>query len=836
MKPERWQHIDKLLSAALELEAGQRAAFVDQACAADEELRRKIEALLAAHEQAESFIEAPAFAGIAQSLADEARSMVGKELGHYLVSDLIGAGGMGAVWKAKDTRLGREVAIKTLPAEFGRHADRLARFEREAKLLASLNHPNIAAIHGLDEDRGTRFLVLELVEGETLADRLLRGAIPLEESLQLARQISEALEAAHEKGIIHRDLKPANIKITDDGKVKVLDFGLAKAFAPDDVNTDPSDWPSLSIESTEHGMILGTSAYMAPEQARGKRVDRRADIWAFGVVSYEMVTGTRLFQGTDSTETMASVVTKEPDFGKAPARVRRLLRKCLEKDPKNRLRDIGDAWELLNDPSVAADAPHTQAGARRKLAPPVALVLAIVVALVFAFRWSKPLPWPKVARFQIYAPPGGQLPLGTPAISKDGRTLAYTVVEPDGVTRVYVRAIDSVETRALPGTERAVHPFWSPGGASLAFASGRRLKRIDLGGGSIHDLIDISFPWQVAWNQNDDILLRAPGHELLRISSQGGAPTVIPNSSGYAFPTFLSDGQRFLALVINDNGSSIQLSALGSAERTLVVDNVESAPVLAPTPRGKTYLLLLSESDLTAQEFNEASGKVLGNPVVLVPNIGRVANPAVRPAVGVSPSGILAYQSANQVTTRRLRWVSRSGVQVRTFSPEVSLEEPRVSPDQSWVVGKRSPDGGNIWVTDLVRETSERKTFDLALENSAAVWSKDGTRLAFLRARSGIYAIDVNGGGKPELLTDKEGFPTSWSGQHLLYGSNSKIYLLDVAGGKKPIQVGSPSGGSFRGEFSPDGHYIAFHTNRSGRPEVYVQPIPPGTGEKLVSI
>src|SRR5215813_9708224 len=251
MRPERWQHIDKLLGEALELEASRRAAFLDDACADDEELRLKIDGLLAAHEQAGSFIEAPAFAGIAQSLADEARSMVGRELGHYLVSELLGAGGMGVVWKAKDTRLGRDVAIKTLPKEFCRHTDRLARFEREAKLLASLNHPNIAAIHGLDEDRGRRFLVLELVEGDTLADRLRHGAIPLEESLKLARQISEALEAAHEKGVIHRDLKPANIKITADGAVKILDFGLAKAFARDDVQVDRADSSSSKIESTE---------------------------------------------------------------------------------------------------------------------------------------------------------------------------------------------------------------------------------------------------------------------------------------------------------------------------------------------------------------------------------------------------------------------------------------------------------------------------------------------------------------------------------------------------------------------------------------------------------
>src|SRR5262245_38329065 len=258
MKPERWQHIDKLLGEALELEAGQRAAFLDQACAGDEELRRKIDALLAAHEEAKSFIEVPAFEGIAKSLAEQARSMVRQQLGHYQVLDLLGAGGMGVVWRAKDTRLGREVAIKTLPREFGRH--RLARFEREAKLLASLNHPNIAAIHGLDEDRGTRFLVLELVEGETLADRLRHGAIPVEESIHLARQISEALEAAHEKGVIHRDLKPTNIKVTSDGIVKILDFGLAKAFDQGEVQADLSDSPSQSIESTEQGIILGTAA------------------------------------------------------------------------------------------------------------------------------------------------------------------------------------------------------------------------------------------------------------------------------------------------------------------------------------------------------------------------------------------------------------------------------------------------------------------------------------------------------------------------------------------------------------------------------------------------
>jgi serine/threonine-protein kinase len=299
------------------------------------------------------------------SLADEGASMVGQPLAHYQISAVLGAGGMGVVFKAADTRLGRDVAIKMLAEDFHRDGDRPLRFEREAKLLASLNHPNIAAIHGLEEDQGIRFLVLELVEGETLADRLNRGAIPLDEALKLARQISDALEAAHEKGIIHRDLKPSNIKIAADGTAKVLDFGVAKAFADEELEVGVPGSRPRSIEATAHGVILGTAAYMAPEQARGTRVDKRVDIWAFGAVLYEMVTGTRAFEGATPAETMASVLTKEPDFDRAPARVQRLLRRCLEKEPKNRLRDIADAWELVNGP-LPVDA--AQAKAKRRTA------------------------------------------------------------------------------------------------------------------------------------------------------------------------------------------------------------------------------------------------------------------------------------------------------------------------------------------------------------------------------------------------------------------------------------------------------------------------------------
>jgi len=359
-----------------------------------------------------------------------------------------------------------------------------------------------------------------------------------------------------------------------------------------------------------------------------------------------------------------------------------------------------------------------------------------------------------------------------------------------------------------------------------------------LAGGSARDLQFTNAPWQGAWSRNDDILVRV-GQDLVRISGQGGAPTPIPNSSAAASPTFLSDGRRFLVRVSSDNRSSIQSGALGSTERTLVVDNVLSAPVLAPTPRGKTYLLLLRESDLTAQEFDEASGRFLGNPVLLVPRIGRLGLPQALPAVGVSSSGILAYQNAPGGTTRRLTWVNRSGLPVHTLSPEVFVQKPRLSPDESKVVGYRLPGSQGIWVTDLVRESSERKTFDDSQGEGNSVWSKDGSRLAFRAQSGGIYTVDVNGGGR-KLLTETNGVPTSWWGQHLLYSFPAppfgKIYMLDLAGDKKPVQVGSPNGYSGEGTFSPDGNYIAFTSDRSGRYEVYVQPISAGAGDTPVSI
>jgi len=459
------------------------------------------------------------------------------------------------------------------------------------------------------------------------------------------------------------------------------------------------------------------------------------------------------------------------------------------------------------------------------------------LVVVFLSYWPNSPPRSRVT-FQIQAPPGSRLPLDTPAVSNDGR-VAYTVIDHDGVKRLHVSSIEGGDTRVLLGTEGAFHPVWSPAEDALAFTARQRLKRVDLSNGSVRDLIRIGLPWEPAWNQNDDIVLRSEG-KLVRVSGNGDNSTPIPNSSGLRFPAFLQDGKRFLVLASNDgvNLNSIQLGSLDSAERTLVIDNVQSAPILAPTPGGKTYLLFERDSHLFAQEFDEVSGKVLGTSAVLIPYVGLVGDPAFRPAVGVSASGNLAYQNQAATTTTTLTWLNRSGAPVEALSPEVYVSRPRLSPDQSSLVGTRPSGGQNIWVTNLNRPSARRLTFGDALE-SFPVWSSDGSRVAYFRSLGGIYAADADGGGESQLLTESYALPTSWWGKHLLYTAPepplSKLYMLDVTT-KEVTQVGSAYGHSFAGEFSPDGNYIAFCSDQAGRHEVYVRPVPPGAGETQVSL
>src|SRR5215469_5355 len=429
----RWQQIESLFQEALRHPVEERDAWLREACATDTELHREVVSLLANHHESAS--AGPWAAAAAQLIVKPVLLEPGQYVGPYQVTSFLAAGGMGEVYRARDTKLKRDVALKVLPDAFARDPGRLARFQREAEVLASLNHPNIAHIYGVEE----RALVMEFVEGESP-----KGPLPFEDAWKVALQIADALEYAHDRGVIHRDLKPANVKVTPDGVVKLLDFGLAKAFSetPDASNADPENSPTVTLGATVAGTVMGTAAYMAPEQARGKRVDKRADIWSWGVVLYELLTGERVFKGDEAADTLAQVLTKEPDWDRAPAQVHRLLQRCLEKDPKKRLRDIGEARYVL-DKSPAPPEPVT-APKRSWLGWTAAAVLAVAAA-GFAALWLRPAPLPHVMRFEIHAPPGGTLPLGTPAISPDGRTIAFTVNDPDGKRRIHLRPIDRIQ-------------------------------------------------------------------------------------------------------------------------------------------------------------------------------------------------------------------------------------------------------------------------------------------------------------------------------------------------------------------------------------------------------
>jgi Tol biopolymer transport system component len=828
---ERWRQIESLFQEALRRPVEERDAWLREACAKDQELHREVASLLANHHESGA---GPWAAAAAQLIVKPVLLEPGQFLGPYQIVSFLAAGGMGEVYRARDTKLKRDIALKVLPEAFARDPGRMRRFQREAEVLASLNHPNIAAIYGVEE----RALVMELVEGESP-----KGPLPFEDAWKIALQIADALEYAHERGVIHRDLKPANVKVTPDGVVKLLDFGLAKAFSetPDAASLDPENSPTVTLGATVAGTVMGTAAYMSPEQAKGKRVDKRADIWSWGVVLYELLTGERLFKGDEAADTLAQVLTKEPDLDRVPQQVRTFLRRCLVKDPRRRLRDIGEARFLLEDSPVP---PETVTAPKRSWLAWTAAALLAVAAAGFAVLWLRPAPLPQVMRFEIHAPPGSTLPLGTPAISRDGRVIAFTVNDPDGKRRIHLRPIDRIETRTLTGTEGAAHPFWSPDGRSLAFVAfpQLRLKRIDVAGGAAHNLFERTAPWQGTWSQNGEILCDCGG-AMSRIPADGGGLSM-PISRGeedqITHPYFLRDGKRYLVHVVGEK-SSIQLATLGSTERRMVLDDVVSAPILAPTPQGKTYLLYLQESDLFGQEFEERSGTLHGKPVLVVSDVGSVSGPAITATVGVSPAGILAYQTGGEFASGQLAWFDRLGRPVDALPVDASGTGQQISPDGSLVaVRKFGAPGRTIWVTDLARKSPTRVTF--GRNDTSPVWSPGGKRLAFFRLVGkdvGVHIVDVADASKDQFLKGTVDAPTSWSPdeKYLLLGARTgQMILFALDGSQKPIPVGSRNGSSRQGRISPNGRFISFTSNESGQDEIYVQAMPPGTLQKKVSI
>jgi Tol biopolymer transport system component len=553
-----------------------------------------------------------------------------------------------------------------------------------------------------------------------------------------------------------------------------------------------------------------------------------------------MVTGRKLFAGEDLTETLASVVKEKADLSAAPPELRPLLEKCLEKDPRKRLRDISGVALLLDrNNAVSRYAEQRAAAPSRRLVWGLGAIaaLAISVAAVFAALWLRPSPLPKVTRFEVHAPAGSTLPYGTPAISRDGRTLAYTETDSKGVTRIHLRPMDRVETRVLPGTEDAMHPFWSPDGQSLAFATLNMLKRIDIEGGSPHDLTRVSGPWHGDWNQFGEILFQAQ-NSIQRMSAQGSPPIQVQRGG---FPVFLADGKRFLFRFDDKPGSSIRMATLDSPNSTPVVEGPFSAPLLAQAPNGKTYLMYLRPPDLFVQEFDEVSGVVRGQPKVLVRNIGVVANPLIRPAVGVSPSGILAYQTGRNTSNGQLQWIDRSGKKVGALSRENSGRFQSISPDGSHIaIEKPDADGApQIWITDLTRGSSTRISFGTG-NNYRPVWSPDGKRVAYQVDREGksrTYVMNADGSGAEQVLLEVRDL-TSWSpdGTYFLTSQNGQMELVSGDGKSKAVPVGTRTGQSNLGQFSPDGKYIAFTSDASGNPEVYLQPLPPATGQIKVSV
>ena len=798
----------------------------------------------------------------------------GTKLGPYDIVGALGVGGMGEVYRARDTKLGREVALKVLPAAFAGDAERMGRFQREAKVLASLNHPNIASIYGFEDSGSRHALVMELVEGPTLADRIKTGAIPLDEALPIAKQIAEGLEYAHERGIVHRDLKPANIKLTANDAVKILDFGLAKALEGDPGQVDISSSPTISRMATQAGIILGTAAYMSPEQAKGKAVDRRADIWAFGCVLFEMLAGKMAFSGETVTDILAAVVRAEPDWSHLPAEtplaIRNLLARCLKKDSKQRLRDIGEAriviQETVNGESdVGAGLRPTPTEAvghklpRHRAIPWATAGVALLTAGIVSIAAYTRSPQATSAAVVSEITPPANLNFAftdlngvVPSLSPDGRELAFAASGKDGSQRIYVRPLDSSVARPLDGTEDGISPFWSPDGRYLAFYAHGKLRKIDVTSGPPLDMCNAPPGRGGSWAPDGTILLAPFAGGISRVSAEGGTPrpvTHLDTSKGetsHRWPQFLPDGRHFLFYVVANSpeNSGTYVGSIDGGEPKLLMPGASNAIYAAPG-----YLLFARGGDLMAQKFDAQRLELDGSPVV----IGRgvtVVPTNYRTIVSASDNGLLVFWTgATAASVWPVVWFNRSGKEGTTINDTHLNASPRLSPSGRLLavsVGN-SRTNSDIWIYDLSRGVGTRLTFNPA-PDWAPVWSPDGSRIAFASSRTGyadIYIKAANGAGTARVLLGGKGddIPLSWSpdGRYLAYGrfdakkGGHDIWMLPMFGDRKPFAFRQGPFDEYEAVFSPNGKWLAYSSDESGRYEVYVVPFPEGGGKWQVS-
>lgn len=784
-------------------------------------------------------------------------------IAHYEITGKLGEGGMGVVYRAIDTRLNREVAIKVLPPTVASDLDRMMRFEREARLLASLNHPNINAIYGIEQSGEFSALVLALIEGPTLADRIAAGPAPLEEAIRIVRQLAEALEYAHERGIIHRDLKPANLKVTPEGTVKVLDFGLALALTNDGAGSasgDPSISPTLSMHATRMGTILGTAAYMAPEQAKGKAVDRRADIWAFGAIFLELLTGRPAFGGDTVAEVLASAIKEPPLYrlpADTPAAVRRLIARCLEKDPRQRLQAIGEARILLAAPleeTIAAPPPAAGTGTHRL---PWAIAAALLLALA-ALGWRyfhQPVAAARQMRFQIPAPEKTELESYL-SVSPDGRRLAFRAS--DGQVRIWIRALDALDVRPLAGTEGVQSFFWSPDSRYIAFAAGRKLKKVEASGGPTQTVTDLSSDELFlggAWGADGMIVFgfSKPGMPLMRVPATGGAPVPIiapdPDHPSLSLsPSFLPDGRHFVYEFCPDPPykCGIYLRSLDArpeerdtkpliaAEFATHPGDTAVAYAVSPDPNFG-YVLFERDGSLMALPFDARRLEAAGLPVLVAAGIGRMAR-----SFSASPGGILAFRPDNTtIGNRSLLWFDRHGKPLGQLGSEGPWTGVALSPDGKFAAvnqsGQSSGSVEHVWTIDTARGVPTRlNPGDIIEYIGGGAISPDG-RVAFTYMKDGvkgdIYARPASGVGEPQLLVASKNMkhPFDWSldGRFLLFDTHSpeKIDLcaLPMTGDRKPIRLLTGLAGEASAGLSPDSRWIAYSSRESARDEVYVQ-------------
>jgi serine/threonine-protein kinase len=810
----------------------------------------------------------------------------GAWLGPYEITGALGAGGMGEVYRARDTRLKREVALKILPSAVAADADRLARFQREAEVLASLNHPNIAAIYGLEEgpaeggphnsvgagfSRPMHAIVMELVEGETLADRIARGAVALDEALPIARQIAEALEAAHEQGIIHRDLKPANIKLRLDGTVKVLDFGLAKLNGPN-VSNDPNDPNALSLSPTITspalmtgvGVLLGTAAYMSPEQAKGRPADKRSDIWAFGCVLFEMLTGRRPFEGEDVADTLANVLKTQPDWealpSDVPPAVVALIRGSLDKDRRRRIADVAAALFVLTQPLYSfgetLQGRHSNAPYRR-----VAIAAAFVaVAGVAAGGWwlgarSRPVDSKPVTRFIVPLRSDEQFATNGRrfiALSPDGTHLAYIA---NG--RVNVRALDRLESVAIPSTASGLGalgtPFFSPDGQWIGFWQEGQIKKVRVDGGATVAIVPAANAAGLAWEDDGTILFASEG-SILRVSEAGGTPEVlVGNLKGRVQSVQLLPGKRTMLFTLFPEGtlsrSEIIVRSLETGEQqTLIRDGIDARYV----PTG--HIVYFAGGNLLAVPFDLGTRRIRGSPAPVADNVttsgvpGRAINVA---HVAISQTGTLAFVAGSFVerSPRTLVWVDRRGNEEPLGVPERPYVYPRLSPDGGRIAVTIGDQERDIWIWDISRKTLRRFTLNPG-EDRYAAWTPDGKRLAFGSSQGderGVWWQLADGSGVPERLA---GFPInrfgnfvpttiSPDGSRMITtatgagaGGGSDLWVLSLVGSPQPAPLLDTPNGERNGEISPDGRWMAYESVEAGRVEVYVRPFPNIAGGK----